>query len=75
MPTQQCPLDLPFAFDEGKQCCRNDEDDEGNQIHYFSPSCKHNLQVACAAERCISNGEDLEYSNSYPLIFYMPILR
>ena len=58
--SQQCPLDFPFVFDEGRQCCRYDNDTYGNPIHFFSMTCMNDVQVLCTADRCISNGMKFE---------------
>ena len=55
--TTQCPLDLPYAFNNGNDCCHYDEDDDGKSLLFTSYSCKNNIQIPCRSGRCVSNGE------------------
>ena len=69
-PREQCPLDFPHAFSDGRRCCLNDKeshfDENGNYIGHENPltfsslTCKEHSEVACNKERCISNGEIFE---------------
>ena len=58
---QQCPLDLPYAFRGGKECCRYEEDEDGNPLDFFSLTCKNSVQAFCSADRCITNGDKFKY--------------
>ena len=68
-PREQCPLDIPFAFNYGRKCCLYDEEGSyvndnwvgnGNALAFSSLTCKEDLEISCSKERCISNGEMLE---------------
>ena len=54
---EQCPLDVPRAFDYGQRCCPYDQDVNGNLLAFDSVTCKDNADVPCLKQRCISNGE------------------
>ena len=69
IPREQCPLDIPFAFNYGRKCCLYDEEGSyvndnwvgtGNPLGFFNHTCKENLEISCSKERCISNGEMFE---------------
>ena len=59
-PGQSCPRTHPFAFNDGKFCCKHHEDVEGNTISYSSDSCKHdasgiNQSATCPKPPCTNN--------------------
>ena len=58
---EQCPLDVPRAFDDGQRCCPYDQDVNGNLLAFDSVTCKDNADVPCLKQRCISNGEMFKY--------------
>ena len=55
--SEQCTLDLPHAFNDGKRCCRYPEDMQGQPLGFTSSTCKYSLHAPCRKERCISNGK------------------
>ena len=60
-PREQCPLDIPYAFNDGTKCCRDDKDRQGNALTFTSMACYRGLEIECPKERCISNGKMVEY--------------
>ena len=60
-PREQCPLDTPYAFNDGTKCCHDDKDRQGNALTFTSMTCDRGLDFECPKERCISNGKILEY--------------
>ena len=55
-----CPPTHPFAFSDGKYCCKYQEDGDGNTISYSSESCKQNASgmnhsTACPKTTCRNN--------------------
>ena len=60
-PREQCPLDIPYAFNDGTKCCRDDKDRQGNALTFTSSTCYRGLEIECPKERCISNGEIVEH--------------
>ena len=57
---EQCPLDIPYAFNDGTKCCHDDKDRQGNALTFTSMTC-YSVEVGCPKERCISNGKIVEY--------------
>ena len=55
-PRDQCPLDTPYAFSDGRKCCHDDKDRQGNPYTFTSMTC-YSVEVGCPKERCISNGK------------------
>ena len=60
-PREECPLDIPYAFNYGTKCCHDDKDRQGNALTFTSMTCDRGLDFECPKERCISNGKILEY--------------
>ena len=60
-PREQCPLDIPYAFNDGTKCCHDDKDRQGNALTFTSMTCYRGLEIECPKERCISNGKIVEY--------------
>lgn len=59
-PREQCPLDIPYAFNDGTKCCHDDKDRQGNSLIFTSMTCRGG-EMECAKERCISNGKMVYY--------------
>ena len=55
---EQCHSDFPYAYYDGKRCCRYNENEQGYSLTFSSTECKNNLNAKCKEERCISNGKN-----------------
>ena len=47
-----CPSTYPFAFANGKKCCKHDKDVDHRLISIGSSSCKNNGFINCPVDQC-----------------------
>ena len=54
---QTCPIDFPYAFKDGRYCCKYGTDADGNGLHTISDSCSFRTFRPCKKDSCVDNGE------------------
>ena len=54
---QTCPIDFPYAFKDGRYCCKYGTDADGNGLHTISESCSFRTFRPCKKDSCVDNGE------------------
>ena len=56
-PPRQCWKDYPYAFDEGKRCCKYETHTDSSPLSISGTTCKDNMDIKCAEEVCVKNGQ------------------